>query len=251
MLMIGSQITSFFDQACLFISKISTPFFASNEVTLITQSVLIGLFAIYAVRLGRGGLTAFMAVCWVLGNLFVLKEATIFGLEVITADPFAIGASLSVTLLREYYGKKAAENGITIGFFCAFFFLIMSAIQLIYIPNAHDITHPHFTALLGRMTRIIPSSFVVAFITMHLNLYLFEKLKAKLGDQFFGVSSFLALTTSQIIDTSLFAFFALYGTVQSIISIILFSTVIKTIAIAISIPSVIIARRFVKQHDHL
>jgi uncharacterized integral membrane protein (TIGR00697 family) len=246
-----TQAGSFFKQACLLITKISSPLFASNELTLITQSVLIGLFAICAVRLGRGGLTAFMAVCWVLGNLFVLKEATIFNLEVITADPFAIGASLSVTLLSHYYGKKAAQNGILIGFFCAFFFMIMAAIQLTYIPNAHDFAHPHFAALLGKMTRIISSSFFVAFIAMQLNLYLFDKVKEKLGDQFFGISSFIALTTSQILDTTLFTFFALYGTVHSIASVILFSSIVKTIAIAISVPSVTLARKFVKKHSTL
>lgn len=246
-----NQAGIIFDSTCTFIEQVSAPFFASNELTLISQSILIGLFAIVAVRLGRGALTAFMAVCWVLGNLFVIKEATIFGLEVITADPFAIGASLSITLLREYYGKKAAQNGIVIGFFCSLFFMFMAAIQLKYIPNAHDVTNPHFVALLGRMTRIISSSFLVAFITMHLNLYLFEKLRNKLGDKFFGVSSFIALTTSQIIDTALFALLALYGSVQSISSIILFSSIIKTISIGISVPSVALAQRFVKKHSSL
>lgn len=240
-----------FHTMCMGIGKLTSPLFATNEFTLITQSVLIGIFAIYAVRLGRGALTAFMAVCWVLGNLFVLKEATIFGLEVITADPLAIGASISITLLRDYYGKQAAQNGIAIGFFCSFFFMLMAAIQLVYTPNAHDCAHPHFIALFEHITRIVSSSFVVAFIAMQLNLFLFEKLRKKLGDCYFGISSFVALTTSQFVDTCLFTILALYGTVQSVGSIILFSSIVKMVSIAMSVPSVTFARKFIKKHPVL
>lgn len=249
--LITTNVALCFQTLCSFVGTMSAPLFATNELTLITHSVLIGLFAIYAVKLGRGALTAFMAVCWVLGNLFVLKEATIFGLNVITADPFAVGASISITLLSNYYGKKAAQNGIAIGFFCSFFFMIMAAIQLAYIPNAHDFAHPHFTALLEKMTRIIATSFFVAVIAMQLNLSLFEYLKRKLGDNFFGVSSFIALTTSQILDTALFTVLALYGTVQSVSSIILFSSIVKVAAIAISIPTVTLASSFIKKHPTL
>lgn len=221
-----------------------------NEITFIIHSMLVGLFAIGCIRLGRGALTGFMSVCWVLGNLFVIKQATIFGLDVITADPFAIGANLSIVLASQYYGEKAANNCVWIGFYTAFFFLIMSQIHLIYIPNIHDTTHAHFVPLLGRMARIILTSFAVSAVSIKLNLYLFDKLKFYLKN-YFELNAFISLSLSQIVDTILFAFIALYGQVHSVWEIIIFSCIIKIITIAISLPSISITKRFITQHDSL
>jgi len=222
-----------------------------NEITFIVHSMLIGLFAIGSIRLGRGALTGFMSVCWVLGNLFVIKQATIFGLDVITSDPFAIGANLAVVLVHEYYGKKAAKNCIWVGLYAAFFFMIMCQIHLTYIPNMYDTTNTHFATLLGRMTRIVVSSFVVSAISITLNLHLFDKLRALMKGHLFGLASFISLSLSQIVDTTLFAFLALYGQVHSIGQIILFSCIVKIIVIAISVPSIHFTRKFIAQHDSL
>lgn len=233
------------------LSVLTSPLFATNELTFATHTVLIALFAIGAVRLGRGGLTAFVTSCWIMGNLFVIKEATIFGLQVVTSDGFAIGANIGINLLREYYGKKAAKNGIWIGFYTAVFFMFMCIIHLIYVPNAFDTTHIHFVALLGRMTRIVCASFIVSFLSKNLNLFLFDKIKNRLGDNYFALSSFLSLSISQLVDTTLFAFIALYGNVHSVWHIILFSTIVKCVAIGISIPCVTFAKMFISKPEEL
>lgn len=234
-----------------FLRTLCSGLLATNELTFLVHSVLIGLFALGATKLGRGGLTSFMAVCWVLGNLFVIKEATLFNLEVVTSDAFAVGASLSITLLQYYYGKKAAENGIYIGFYMAFFFMIASMLHVHYIPNIYDVTHPHFAAILGGIPRIVLSSFAVAAISQFFNLYLFNWFTQMFGHSYFGINAFLALSISQIIDTALFTLCALSGNVYSISSIIFFSSIVKTIAIAISIPSVMVAQKYISRHESL
>ncbi len=246
-----SQVSWCFDQGCQLTATLASPFISSNEITFITHSLLIGVFALSAVRLGRGALTAFMAVCWVLGSLFVIKQATIFNLNVTTTDSFAIGANIAITLLQEHYGQKAAKNGIAIGFFIAFFFLIMSLMQLVYIPNAHDTVNPHFIAILSSMPRIIISSFFVAAISIRLNLILFQLFEKRFGRVFFALNAFLALTLSQLLDTALFSFFALYGSVESIIPIIFFSSLVKTISIGLMVPAVTLAKHFLKKHTEL
>lgn len=248
---VTSHMSHLFSQLCFFTTQISSPFFCSNELTFITQSVLIGLFAIFSVKLGRGGLTGFMVLCWILGNLFVTKEATIFTLDVVTSDGFAIGSNLAIILLREYYGEKAAKNGIWIGFYTAFFFMIMSAIHLTYVPNNVDTMHPHFVAILSRMTRIISASFAVALVSKYFNLYLFNLLTRTLGDHLFGINTFVAMVLSELVDTTLFGVLALYGDVHSIVPIIVFSTAVKTISIAVSVPSIALARKFVSKHKTL
>jgi len=242
-----SFVSTIFEALGTFIEALTAPLFLTNELTFFTHSVLIGVFAILAVRLGRGALTSFTALCWVLGNLFVIKEATIFGLDVITADSFAIGSNIGITLIQYYYGEKAAKNSIIVGIYSACFFLVMAKVHLIYIPNMYDTTHPFFYAILSRMTRIVIGSFSVAFISMNLNLYLFKKISARLGEGFFGISSFLSLTVSQFIDTTLFTFCALYGDVHSALQIIVFSSLVKCAAIAITVPAVSLCKTFISK----
>ncbi|MCF7900436.1 queuosine precursor transporter [Candidatus Babeliales bacterium] len=242
-LIIAPLITTF--------SALIAPLFACNEFIFIFHAIIIALFAIGSVRLGRGALTAFMATCWILGNLFVIKEATIFGLHVVTSDSFAIGANIAITLLDSYYGKRAAKNGIKIGFYIALFFVLMSTIHLLYIPNSFDISHTHFVVLLSRMTRIVGASFLVSAISMNLNLFLFDFLKKKFGQNYFSLCSFLSLTISQFVDTALFAYIALYGNVHSIVEIIIFSSLMKAIAIGISVPCVSLAKKFILKPKEL
>jgi len=244
-------ISSLIEPLITKLSIIISPLFASNEITFVTHTIIIALFAIGAVRLGRGALTAFVTSCWIMGNLFVIKEATIFGLQVVTSDGFAIGANVGINLLREYYGKPAAKNGIWIGFYTAVFFMLMCIIHLIYVPNSFDTTHIHFVALLGRMTRIVCASFIVSFLSKNLNLFLFDQMKNRFGENYFALSSFLSLSISQLVDTTLFAFIALYGNVHSIWQIIIFSTIVKCVAIGISIPCVTFAKAFVSKPEEL
>lgn len=234
-----SNIVSFF-----------TTLFGSNETVLITHSALVGLFAIGAVKLGRGALTAFVVVCWIVGNFFVIKQATIFGFDVITTDGLAIGANVGLNLLESYYGKKAAKNGIWIGFYMILFFLTLSMIQLLYIPNSFDCTHTHFVALLSSLPRIVLSSCCVALLSMNLNLYLFEYFSTKFKNQL-GLNTILAVGISQIIDTFLFTIFALSGAVASMVSIIVFSSSIKLLACAITVPVIMTVRRFITPHETL
>lgn len=222
----------------------------SNETILITHSALVGFFAIGAVKLGRGALTAFVVVCWIVGNFFVIKQATIFGLDVITTDGLAIGANVGLNLLEHYYGQKAAKNGIWIGFYMVLFFLTLSMIQLLYTPNSFDCTHAHFVALLSPLPRIILSSCCVALLSMNLNLYLFEYFSTKFKNQL-GLNTIMAVGISQIIDTILFTVFALSGAVASMLSIIVFSSSIKLFACAITVPVMMVVRRFITPHKTL
>lgn len=215
-----------------------------NEILFVTQSILVSVFAIGSVLLGQGCLFAFSAVCWIFGNFYVLKEVTIGGLEVITTDSFAIGANIGIMLLQEYYGKKAAKNSIFVGVYMALFFLVISQFLVWYVPNTHDIYHPHFAILIERMPRIVLGSLCVALFTMFLNLKLFDIFITQLGRRYFYIASMGALMIAQFIDVVLFVFIALWGNVASVKDIILFSYLVKCISIFIMVPCVSLCHKY-------
>ncbi len=221
--------------------------FLSNEIVFVLQSVSMAAFAVMALHHGKTGLVTFISTCWLLANLCVLKEAMLFGLEVTVADSFTIGANSALILLQRYYQSKDINNALWIGFYSSLFFLVVCVFHNLYLPSAHDTTHLHYLALFGRMPRVIASSFFIALISSMLNVYVFKKMSSFFQESYYGIPSFIALSVAQITDTVLFAFCALYGTVDSLTDIILFSSFIKIISITIHVPCIEFMSNFIKQ----
>ncbi len=212
-----------------------TSFFTYNNGLFLIHNLVVALAAFGAWSMGQACLTTFMSLCWILGNFFCIKQATLFGLDVITADVFAIGANISATLLHDHFGKKSAQQGIIVSTSAVMFFLLMSQFLIWYVPNSFDDTQVHFFALLSIMPRIILSSLAVSSISLHLNLFLYSMIQQK-NIVSSAKASMISLMVSQFLDTVLFSVFALYGVVHSIIPIIFFSFSIKCLCIFINIP---------------
>lgn len=207
-----------------------------NELLFFAQNLVIAGFCIGCLFLGSGALTAFITLCWIAGNLFVLKQAMLFGLPVVTSDVFIVGANLGIGLLRHYFGQQSAERAIWSASACSFFFMIMSLFLLAYIPNSFDTTSGYYTALLTPIPRLVIVSFIVAIISAYAHVWLYNKLIALSNNRYLYAINTTALLISQLADTILFGFFGMYGLVHSIVPIMLFSFAIKTISILVCTP---------------
>ena len=217
-----------------------------NECFFFLHIFLLVSFVLLSLKLGKEALIACFAVQIILANLFVTKQMACFGLHVTCADVYTIGALFSLNLLQEYFGKKCAKRTIWTVFFLLFFFIAMSQIHLSYRPSQYDSMHPAFKAILGHAPRIMLTSFFVALLTQKLDVELFGFLKKKLKGKalFFRFGGASLLT--QLIDTVLFSFIALYGLVHSMGDIILMSYLIKMIVILCIAPFTTIAKRLVQ-----
>ncbi len=214
-----------------------------NEFLFVSQSVLVALFAVGTLFFGRGGVTSFVILGGLLSNIFVRKQTTLFGLDVVTCDALAIGSDLAIHLLYEYYGKKEAEKSIWLHLYISLFFIIITQFFLWYTPNMHDTTQAEYIAVFGPMPWIIGSSCMVALATKALNLSLYHLFSTWWADRFF-TKTILALMISQLFDTVAFTVIALSGSVYSLTQIILFSYSIKCLAIITGIPLVTLCRRY-------
>jgi uncharacterized integral membrane protein (TIGR00697 family) len=162
-------------------------------------------------------------------------------MSVTSSDVFAIGAFLSLNLLREFYGNTIAQKAIWSSFFGMIMFVILGQIHLIYTPNAFDETHYFYEALLNPSVRIAIASITTFFLVQKIDLYIFNFLK-KITTKYFSTRVFVCLVFSNIIDTVMFSVLALYGIVHSIWPIIIISYAIKMIVTAISTPFLRIAK---------
>ncbi len=204
-----------------------------NNLIFGIHCILIVLLNLGAIRLGRSAMIATIAVYGILANLFVLKQVTLFGLQVTSADPFIIGISLGLNLLQENFDKKSAKTALWTGFWCLIAYTILSQIQLGYTPNSFDISHVHFNAILSLSPRLTVAALCSYFVSQSWELWFYSYLKNKLPN-WFTLRNWISIGSSQLIDTVLFSLIGLAGLGYNLWHIIGFSYIIKIAAMLIA-----------------
>ena len=220
-----------------------------NEILFLIHILVVILFLFVALRLGKNYLLVFAAILALIANLFVIKQIDLFTKTVTATDVFIIGAIFSQNLLQEYFGKEIAIKTIKITFFSMLFFLVMSKIHLLYIPSHLDTTHASFQNILSSSPRIIISSMVAFFLTQRLDIYFFSFLKKIFKAKYLPLRMGISSIVVQFIDTLLFSFLALWGIVDHIFDIILFSFIIKSLVIIFSASFMKLSKYFMKNKN--
>ena len=172
----------------------------------------------------------------ILANVFVLKQISLFGLEVTSCDVYAVGAVLSLNLLQEVHGAEASKQAIWLSGAALLFFVCMSQFHLWYLPGVHDQVNSSLTSVFNSLPKIVFSSLGVFCAIQWIDFYLYAYVKRCLGEKhlFLRLSGTMLLV--QALDTIGFAWFALAGEVASIWQIIIMSYLIKVIIILFAAP---------------
>ncbi len=222
-----------------------------NELLFLAHVAAVAGFTLFSLALGKEALTATICIFSILSNLFVTKQITLFGLDVISTDVFAVGGILGLNMLQEFFGREIIKKTIAINFVIMMLYLAMSQFQLWYQPNAFDTMHPHFDLILSPMLRIIIASVAVYVIVQIIDAYLYATLKQIFKNRYLTGRNVTSLLFSQLIDTILFSFAALYGSVESVLHIIMVSYCIKVVVIMCNAPFIAFAHRiFSRTHHH-
>ncbi len=213
-----------------------------NELIFITYLIVIIASLLTALKLGIEALCALICLQWVLANLFVVKSITLFGFEATASDALAVGAILGLNLIQEYFGKAQARKSIVINVMGITFYTLLSLLHITYMPSPTDIMHSHFCTLLIPMPRILCASLVVYLLVQYIDYVLYAVLKRMFKNRFFIARNYISVACTQLIDTVLFSFLALYGSVHNIGHIIIVSYVIKLITLGLSMPFLAFSR---------
>lgn len=219
-----------------------------NELTFFIHVAAMISFIILALRIGKEGLISAIVVQVILGNLFVTKQMSLFGLDVTCSEVYTVGALFSLNLLQTYFGKKVANKTLGIVFLLLFFVIIMSQFQLRYLPSKYDSMHGAFSTILGHTPRIMISSFFCALAMQKLDLEVFGFLKKRFTKLPFFIPFACASLITQFLDTVLFSLIALYGIVHSMKDIILMSYLVKVAVIFSIAPFTLLVKRLIR-HD--
>jgi uncharacterized integral membrane protein (TIGR00697 family) len=215
-----------------------------NEITFFIHVLLIIIFLLFAVRLGKNALVALIAMCGVLANLFVVKQMQLFSLTVTCSDVFAVGCIWGLNLLQEYFGKDIAKKTVHITFFALIFFAVMAKMHLIYIPSVVDGTHDSFVNIFSSTPRIVIASLSVFYLVQRIDVHLFSFLSKKFKKKKLFLRMITSLCITQLLDTILFSFFGLYGIISSMLHVVIVSYMIKVIVIITSAAFGAFAKQF-------
>jgi len=154
-----------------------------------------------------------------------LLAANTLGLKIM---PFWFGLHLSVgvfmfpvvflmtDIIGEVYGKRIARFFVLAGFvsttlFIAYTFL---SLGLPWSPRA-DWVHESYNTVFGISARIAIASLVAFAIAEYQDVFSFFFLKARIGNRFFWLRSFLSNLWSQFLDTIIFMTIAFYGVYET------------------------------------
>lgn len=220
-----------------------------NELIFTAHVFFMCLFVLFSLRLGKEALMGFVALQYILANLFVLKQITLFGLTATATDPFTVGAMLGLNIIQEYYGRDVTKKTIWIGFFLLIFYTLATILHLQYTPSPDDTMQPHFHAILGFMPRIAAASLIVYLIVQQLDVWIFGYLKKQYSGISLELRSAISVGISQLIDTILFTFLGLYGLIANPWHIIIISYIIKVITIGIAVPFLGLSKRFARRES--
>lgn len=218
-----------------------------NELIFIAHVTIVSFATILFARLGKEALVAYISLLFVVANIFVIKQVTLWGWYATSADAFIIGVSFGINLLQETWGKEIARKTIWISFACSAFYMIMAQFLLAYAPSSSDLTHMHFAHLMANTWRIVLASFVSYIITQMADTYLYAYMRRKTNDRFFVARNYLSMCSSQLFDTILFSFLGLYGIMDNIVHIMIVSYALKLVAIGLTTPFLISAKRVVSK----
>ncbi len=178
---------------------------------------------------GKIGLFVWTAVAVILANIQVMKTIEIFGLVTALGNVVYSSLFLVTDILNENHSRDDAQKAVWIGFFVLISMTVLMQITLQFIPHQSDMIHPHIVAIFQYMPRIAFASLVAYLLSQTHDVWLYSRLKKRLGSRFLWLRNNVSTITSQLIDNSVFtllAFAGVEGFTWSVIAQIFFTSLI-------------------------
>lgn len=201
-----------------------------NELLFLSSILLTVAMSVLALHFGSQALVAAFVMQGIAANLLILKEIDLFGFCVTAADIFIIGMVLCLNLIQEYYGQETSQNAIKAYILSLVWFLGLQLIHLEYLPSQFDKFHLHFAALFNLAPRLVATTLLVSWVSLHLDRRLFAFLSNRFPTSHLAWRSFGAMVVAQFVDTILFTYLGLSGIMSNPGHIIMVSYTIKVIA---------------------
>ena len=175
--------------------------------------------------------------------------AGVLGAKQVALGPLAVEAGIFPFLtliaiscaIAELHGKPVADRLARYGFVPLITAIVLSffVLQLPTDPGMYEPAKAAFPIILGQSWRMMAAGIVAYGVSLTLNIWLFERLRAATG-RFAPLRGFIAAALSQIVDTLIFITISFYG-VRPIGELMAGQMIAKLVLSAVMVPLVIAA----------
>lgn len=207
----------------------------SNELIWFLFLVFDFSFALLLLRLlGKQALYAIIVMDIVLCNIQVVKTISLFGIVTTTGNILYGSIFLATDLLGEVYGKKAARQGVILGFLALLFMVVAMQITLLLQPHSSDFAQPHLKAIFSVLPRIVLASLLAYLVSQFHDVWAFHLWKKKTRGKWLWLRNNASTMVSQFIDSVIFVSVAFIGVFPiSVVTQILISTYLLKLLVAL------------------
>lgn len=176
------------------------------------EYILAFLSIIFMARFfGEGGLFSYIALVVVVSNIQVLKTVEVG----FTDFPIALGTILfsssfmATDILTEFYGAESARKSVWIGFFAALFITIAMILTISITPSPSSYkVNLAMIEIFTPMPAIFFASIFAYLISSHLDIYIYQYIRALTKEKYLWLRAFLSTAISSLIDSSIFSILA-------------------------------------------
>ena len=195
---------------------------------------------------GKYGLLAWVPVASILANIMTAKTVDMFGLSSTMGTVLFASTFLATDILTENYDFKLARKAVFMGMFGTLFYIISSQIAIHYIPSAFDYAHESMVTIFSLSLRISISSIIMYFIANIADVYLYDKLKVKMGGKYMWLRNNVSTILCNCLENFFFMLMAFIGTfdLETVIIMALSTSVIEIIAGICDTPFLYLATRW-------
>ena len=152
--------------------------------------------------------------------------------------PFLTLVAIS-SAIAEIHGRATADRLVRFGFI-PLVIAILLALLVLQLPTDEDMYPPAkeaFPIIVGQSWRMMAAGIVAYGVSVTMNVWLFDKLRAATG-AWAGLRGFIAAALSQIVDTLIFITVSFYG-VRPILDLMLGQALAKVVLSAVLVPAII------------
>jgi len=152
--------------------------------------------------------------------------------------PFLTLVAIS-SAIAEIHGRATADRLVRFGFI-PLVIAILLALLVLQLPTDEDMYPPAkeaFPIIVGQSWRMMAAGIVAYGVSVTMNVWLFDKLRAATG-AWAGLRGFIAAALSQIVDTLIFITVSFYG-VRPILDLMLGQALAKVVLSAVLVPVII------------
>ncbi|WP_432738646.1 queuosine precursor transporter [Maridesulfovibrio sp. FT414] len=218
----------------------------TNEILWIGFAVLdLSLVLVLYRFFGKTGLYGLIVFNLILCNIQVLKTVELFGMTTTLGNILYASVFLSTDMLSEFHGKEEAKKAVYLGFVVLIMAVCYMQLALQFTPAPDDFAQPHLESIFGFMPRIALGSLCAYLLSQLHDVHVFHLLKDRLGDRHLWLRNNASTLMSQLIDSSVFCFVALWGLFpfDVWVEILLTTYIFKVIVAVMDTPFLYMARR--------